>query len=183
MALFDLEGSSPGFWLSLVGDKYKSGGNRKKLGGLLGGGSSDTNHSLEGGEFDSSLRVFRDFQIAALVDRVRSRGFRVSAVSHEEDDKGESHLRAAATAEIYELTLDHDKLPTRMKYESELGLGTGMEIVYSGYKDVGKGKYPLTMVIKLPDAPHHGMEVRFESAMPSADLREKDFNGRIKPRK
>jgi hypothetical protein len=183
MALFDLQGSVANFWLSLVGDKYKSGGDRKKLGELLGAGSTDKNRSPGGGEFDSSLRIFRDFQVSALVARMRSSGFRASAISREADDKGESHLRAAGNAEVYEVTLDNDKFPTRMMYESELGLGTGMEIVYSNYKDVGKGKYPLTMVIKLPDAPHHGMEVRFENAMLSADLKEKDFNGRFKPKK
>jgi hypothetical protein len=39
------------------------------------------------------------------------------------------------------------------------------------------------MVIKIPDAPHHGMEVQFENAMPTGDLKEKDFNGRVKLRR
>jgi hypothetical protein len=183
MALFDLEGSSANFWLSLVGDKYKSGGDRKRLGSLLGASASDKSRSLAGGEFDSSLRIFRDFQVSALMDRMRNGGFRVSAPSGEADDKGEFHVRAAGNAEVYELTLSKEKYPARMMYKSDLGLGTGMELVYSNYKDAGKGKYPLMMMIKLPDAPHHGMEVHFETVTLSADLREKDFNGRFKPKK
>jgi hypothetical protein len=183
MALFDLEGSVANFWLALVGDKYKSGGDRKKLGGLLGAGSSDKNRSLQAGEFDSSLRIFRDYQLSALVARMRTKAFRLSAPSLDADDKGELHLKAAGNAEAYELTLGSDKLPARATYESELGLGSGTEIVYSNYKDAGKGKYPLTMAIKLPDAPHHGMEVQFENAMPAPDLKEKDFSQHVKPRK
>jgi len=183
MALFDFEGSSASFWLSLVGDKYKSGGDRKKLGVIGAGGGAERGRILAGGDYDSSLRVFRDFQVSALVGRLKTNGFRLSAMSREEDDKGELHLRAVGTAEAYELTLATEKLPMRMTYESELGLGSGMEIVYSNYKDVGKGKYPLTTVIKLPDAPHRGMEVRFENVTLATDLREKDFNTRFKPRK
>jgi len=183
MALFDLEGSVANFWLSLVGDKYKSGGERKKLGGLLGARSTDKNRSLEAGEFDSGLRIFRDYQVSALVDRVKTNGFRLSAALREADEKGELHLIARGNAEAYEVTLGSDKLPMRVTYQSELGLGSGTEVVYSNYKDAGKGKYPLTMVIKIPDAPHHGMEVQFENAMPTGDLKEKDFNGRVKLRR
>jgi hypothetical protein len=183
MALFDLEGSAANFWLSLVGDKYKSGGDRKKLGGLLGSSSTDKNRSLEAGEFDSGLRIFRDYQVSALLDRIKTKGFRLSAASREADDKGELHVKAAGNAEAYEITLGSDKLPMRVTYQSELGLGSGTEVVYSNYKDAGKGKYPLTMVIKLPDAPHHGMEVQFENATPASDLKDKDFAQRPKPRK
>jgi hypothetical protein len=107
----------------------------------------------------------------------------LDAASPHEDDKGEFHLRATGNSESYELTLEKEKRLMRMKYESELGLGSGMEIIYSDYKDAGKGKYPLTTVIKLPDAPHHGMEVHFESVTVTPDLREKDFKGRFKARK
>jgi hypothetical protein len=182
MALFDFEGSGASFWLSVVGDKYKSGGDRKKL-GIIDAGGADRSRALEEGGYNSSLRIFRDYQVSALVDRMRSKGFRLSAVSREADSRGEFHLKAVGDAEAYELTLGSEELPTRLAYESVLGLGSRTEILYSNYKDVGKGKFPSTVVIKLADSPHRGMEVRFENVAPASDLREKDFNGRIKPRK
>ena len=184
MVLFDLEGSSTNFWISLIGDKYKSGGDRKGFSALFGGGAaSDKNRILLEGDFDSDLRVFRDFQVSTFVGRIKSGGFRLSAASHDGDDNGEFHLRAAGNAEAYDITLSNEKLPVRMKYESALGLGSGMEVVYSDYKAAGRGEYPMTMLIKLSDAPHHGMEVKFEGATVTPDLREKDFNARPKPRK
>lgn len=178
MVLFDLEGSDAKFWVSLVGDKYKSGGDRNKLVGVLGGGADK-----DRGEFDTTLRLYRDYQIAALVNRIRSAAFRVLANSLDQDDKEQFHLRALGNTETYELTLDHDKLPTFLKVESQLGLGTGVEFAYSDYKDAGKGKYPSTIEIKLADGDHHGIEVRLEKLTIAADLKEKDFNGRVKPRK
>jgi hypothetical protein len=183
MVLFDLESSSGKFWVSLIDDKYKSGGDRSKLGGLFGGSSADKSRPPGIEEFDTSLRLFRDFQVSALIGRMRGSGYRVSADSGDPDDQGQFHLRSAGNAETYEVTLGREKLPILMKYESELGLGTGLEIVYSDYVEVGKGKYPSTTEIKLADAPHHGIEIKLETVMLAADLREKDFNGRFKPKK
>jgi hypothetical protein len=169
MALFDLEGSSASFWISLVGDKYKSGG--------------DKNRGQTGGEFDSGLRVFRDFQMAALIGRLKSGEFRVSASTQQQDEAGELHLNATGKAEGYVLTLDNNKLPMRLQFNSELGLGSGMEVLYSNFTSAGKGKYPLAMVIKLPDAPHHGMEIQLEKVALNAELREKDFGHKFKAKK
>jgi hypothetical protein len=167
MVLFDFQGFNISFWLSLIDDKRKSGGNWKKVG--------DTS------DFDTDLRVFRDFQVAALLDRIKNQAFRLSAVSQGEDDNGEFHLHATGNVEAYEVVLAHDGLPVRVEDESALGLGT--KIIYSNYTGASNGKYPLTMVIQLPDSAHHGLEVQFEKVTPRPDLREKDFNGRYKPPK
>ena len=170
LARLEFDGSTVNFWVSLAGDKYKFGGKNKKL--------------ADASDFDSGVRLFRDLQVSAILNRIRKGDFRLSADSQNEDSAGEFRFHATSTTDGFEITLDRDGLPERIKYESEAGLGTGTEILYSNYAPLGKGKYPLTMIVKLPDAAHHGFELRFEKAMVVPDLREKEFNaGHYKPPK
>jgi hypothetical protein len=170
LARLEFEGSTISFWVSLAGDKYKFGGKNKKL--------------ADASDFDSGVRLFRDLQVSAIVNRIRKGDFQLSADSQNEDSAGEFRFRATNAPDGFEVTLGRDGLPERIKYESQAGLGTGTEILYSNYAPLGKGKYPLTMIVKLPDAAHHGFELRFEKAIMVPDLKEKDFNaGHYKPPK
>jgi hypothetical protein len=156
--------------VSLAGDKYKVGGKNKKL--------------ADASDFDSGVRLFRDLQVSAILNRIRKGDFQLSADSQNEDSAGEFRFHATNATDGFEITLGRDGLPERIKYESEAGLGSGTEILYSKYAPLGKGKYPLTMIVKLPDAAHHGFELQFEKVMAVPDLREKDFNaGHYKPPK
>jgi hypothetical protein len=161
MVLFDLEAPNGNGWLSLVADEYRTGGNAKKIADIA--------------EFSSALRVFREFQLARLIPRINKTNFRVSTPSAEPDSAGEFHLTATSEIDAYDITLTRDSLPLRISYESKLGLGSGRQAAYSGYFDAGKGKYPRVVVIKLPDAPQHGIELRFEKMATDTTLDEKDF--------
>jgi hypothetical protein len=183
MALLELEGSNAKFWVALIGEKYKSGGDRTKLASLFGAPAADKNRAIGSGELDASLRAYRDFQVSALIARIQRGGFSLSANTSDQDAAGEFHLGAMGHGESYDLTLDSEKLPVRLKYSSEAKPGIGLECVYSGFKAAGKGRYPSATEIKLADAPHHGIEVKLDSVTLVEDLREKDFNGHYRPKK
>lgn len=183
MVLFDLQRSDGDFWVSLIGDQYKSGGNRNKFEPLIGPVPGKSRNPAGAGGLDTALRVFRDFQIAAVLDKVKSASFVSSSRSTKRDEKGELHVHAADRLDSYDLTLGAGDLPVSVKYRAPLGLGSGLEILYSDYNSVGQAKYPYTMVIQLPDAPHYGMEFRFEKVVSFPGLTEKNFNERFKPRK
>ena len=168
MVLFDLDAPNMSGWLSWVADEYKSGGNAKKIAELA--------------DFSSAIRVFREFQLARLLNRISQAEFQVSAASPDPDPAGELHLTAAGKIGVYDFTIASDGLPVQVKYESKLGLGSGTQTAYSGYASVGKGKYPSILVIKLADAPQHGMELRFEKISPEPKLEAKDFKA-YKPRR
>jgi hypothetical protein len=183
MALLELEGSNAKFWVALIGDKYKSGGDRTKLASLFGAPAADKNRAIGSGEFDASLRAYRDFQVSALIARIQRGGYSLSAVTSGQDATGEFHFGARGNGESYDLTLDSEKLPVRLKYTSEAKPENSLECVYSAYKAAGKGKYPSATEIKFADAPHHGIEVKLDSITLVEDLREKDFNGHYRPKK
>jgi len=181
MVLFDLQRSDGEFWVSLIGDQPKSGGNRNKFEALIGPVPGKSRSPASAGGLDTALHVFRDFQISTILDKIKGASFVSSAHSTKPDEKGELHVHAADRLDSYDLTLGAGNLPVSVKYRAPLGLGSGLEILYSDYNNVGQAKYPYTLVIQLPDAPHYGMEFRFEKVVAYPALTEKNFSERFKP--
>ena len=155
-AYFQLKGAGASFWVSMVGEQYRS--------------SRLFSKQPLATEIEGALRLFRDYQIAALIQRMKENQFSVS----QRPDTAAAFV-AENAADSFEFTIGPDSLPQSVRYTSRAGLGTGLTVLYADYAEQDKAKYPTQIVIKLPDAAQHGAEFRFQAVTLGARFTERDF--------
>ena len=125
-------------------------------------------------DMEKLVRLYRDYQPAALIERLNV--MRLSATTTTPDDSGHLHFRAANDTESYRLKLAQDGTPITVTYESNSGLGSGLEVVYSDYATVNKTWYPKSMAIKFSDQAQHGMELHFSDVHFPAGIADREFH-------
>lgn len=155
-AYFQLNGAGASLWVAMLGDKYRSSRQFGK-------------HPMAT-EVETGLRLFRDYQLAVLIKRVKEGNFQLTW----RPDLPSGFL-AANAADGYEFTLGPESLPQSVKYSSPSGLGSGLEVRYADYLKQGSATYPKETMIRLPEETQHGMQIRFRTATLGATLTEKDF--------
>ena len=160
---WEMEGAGVKWWVSRVGEKSKSGGSGK------------FRASVEAKEMEKNISEFLSYQLAALMDHIQNGKMRLLANAAKPAGPEGLALRAEGDVESFNLTLGSDLAPTKVVYESASGLGSGLQVLYSDYRSLGQARYPMTMVVKFPDAAQHGMEIRLTKLEPNAKLRDKDF--------
>ena len=69
-----------------------------------------------------------------------------------------------------------DYTPRRVVYESESGLGSGMEVLYSDYATINRAWYPKSMSIKFSAQQQHGLELHFSDVAFLDRLADKEFH-------
>jgi hypothetical protein len=123
------------------------------------------------------IRLYRDFQPALLAQRLRAdEHVKFSAAGTTPDSAGNYSLRAAGDAETYKFTLNSDGSPSKVVFESASGLGSGLEVVYADYVDVGSLRCPRTLTIRFADQAQHGIELRFDDIKSAPKLSDKDLH-------
>jgi hypothetical protein len=164
MALIELSGAGLRWWTSVRGSDSKSDGSGKLKGGPVAF------------EMEKLVRLFRDFQPAALIGRIQAQAMELSSKSAAPDHSGQILLRSASATEAYVFSLDRDATPKRVVYESTSGLGSGLEVTYADYGPLGETIYPRTIAFRFPDQAQHGIELRFDEVRAVAKLSDREFH-------
>jgi hypothetical protein len=126
-------------------------------------------------EIENDLRLFIKYQLNALIASINGGKYRLLANVPPEIKPGGLTLRAETAADRYQVTAGDNFLPASVRFESAAGLGSGLQVLYADYLKSGNVQYPKQMVIKLPDAPQHGVEFQFSELTVNAPIKEKDF--------
>jgi hypothetical protein len=164
MAYIEISGAGLRWWNSLRASDSKSDGSGKLKGGPV---------ALE---MEKLIRLFRDYQLAMLVNRIQAEKMELYSSSAAPDGSGQYDLRAVGEADTYRFTLGDDGAPVKVVYESKSGLGSGLEVVYADYGPLGKTVYPKTMAIRFADQAQHGIELRFDSVRSVPKLSDREFH-------
>jgi len=126
-------------------------------------------------ELEDALRLIREYQIGAVIDRLAKGRIslvadRVPAVSGEP-----VVLRSDGSPDSYVITLESELRPREILTESA-GLNSALRILYSDYAEHSKGLYPKSTQIVLPSAPRRGVEARFDKIeFNPVGLKDRDF--------
>lgn len=129
-------------------------------------------------ELPTDFGLIRDYQLVALIMRVRSPRYKLVA-KHAAPVAGEEyHLFAEATTEKIAIGLDGKLHPQRARVSTETGVGSAT-VVYDDYFNSGDTWYPKSMQIK-PDGRARGIEVRFDTVELDANLKDNDYRLRGK---
>lgn len=163
MAFLEISGAKIKWSTSMNGGDVRSNGDKKLKGSPV---------ALE---MEKLIRLYREYQPAALITRMQSDKMKPVATSAEFDSTGHAAFKAVAEAETYRITLNQQGLPIRVSYESASGLGSGLEVVYSDYAAIGKAQYPKSMAIKYAGQAQHGIELHFNEVNLNAKVADKEF--------
>jgi hypothetical protein len=163
LAYLEISGAGLNWWVSLKGSDAKRGGSGKLKGGPV---------ALE---MEKLIRLYRDYQLAALVGRIEAENMKLLAVSAAPDGGGKIGLRAVGQPDSFRFSLAADGTPEKVTYESASGLGSGLEVVYGEYVKVGNAAYPRSMAIRFADQAQHGMQLRFEEVKSAPKLTDREF--------
>ena len=150
------------WWTSLSGEDSKAGGARQ------------LNGSPVAAEMAQMVRLYRDYQPAALVARLE--GLTVQALDVVPMPSGESRLRLSNREGAFRVTLESEGAPTQVIYEPAAGNGSGLDITYGDYFSIQGAWYPRAMSIKLADAQQHGIEMHFNEVEFVDKLANRDFH-------
>ncbi|HLH38686.1 MAG TPA: carboxypeptidase-like regulatory domain-containing protein [Bryobacteraceae bacterium] len=162
MAMIEINGAGLKWWTSLAGSDSKADGSKQMRGGPVAV------------EMEKLVRLYRDYQPAMLVEALRK--MKVSAVDPAPGANGEWTLRAAGADESLTIVLSPDFLPSRVRYDSASGLGSGLEILYSDYAAIGKAQYPKSFAIRFADQAQHGLQIRLDTVNFEANLANREFH-------
>ncbi len=163
LAYLEISGAGLNWWVSLKGSDAKRGGSGKLKGSPV---------ALE---MEKLIRLYRDYQLAALVGRIEAENMKLLAVSANPDSGGKIGLRAVGQPDSFRFSLAADGTPEKVTYESASGLGSGLEVVYGEYVKVGNAAYPRSMAIRFADQAQHGMQLRFEEVKSAPKLTDREF--------
>jgi hypothetical protein len=162
MAMIEISGAKMKWWTSLSADDSKAGGAKQMTGGPV---------ALE---MEKLVRVYRDYQPAALVERWKSMNVTTQNVA---PLAGQWRFRASNADGAYQISLDPDYTPRRVVYESASGLGSGMEVLYSDFATIDTTAwYPKAMVIKFSAQQQHGLELHFREIEFPEKVVDKEFH-------
>jgi hypothetical protein len=164
LAYLEIKGAGLNWWMSLKGSDPKRGGSGKLKGGPV---------ALE---MEKLVRLYRDYQLAVLIGRIESEKMKLSATSPVADSSGKIDLRILGEADRYRFSLTPDGTPEKVVYESVSGLGSGLEVVYADYAQVGKASYPRTMAIRFADQAQHGIRLQFDDVKTAPKLSDREFH-------
>lgn len=164
LAYLEIKGAGLNWWMSLKGSDPKRGGSGKLKGSPI---------ALDMEKF---IRLYRDYQLAALVGRVESEKMKLSGMSPVADSSGKLDLRILGETDRYRFSVAPDGTPEKVVYESTSGLGSGLEVVYADYAPVGKTAYPRTMAIRFADQAQHGIRLQFDDVKTAPKLSDREFH-------
>jgi Domain of unknown function (DUF4292) len=164
LAYLEIKGAGLNWWMSLKGSDPKRGGSGKLKGSPI---------ALE---MEKLIRLYRDYQLAALIARIESEKMKLSGMSPVADSSGKIDLRILGEADRYRFSIAPDGTPEKVVYESASGLGSGLEVVYADYAQVGKAAYPRTMAIRFSDQAQHGIRLQFDDVKTAPKLSDKEFH-------
>jgi hypothetical protein len=120
---------------------------------------------------EANLRAFAQYHLGPVLQSLLSPSVRLEATTANDKPEADQHLRAELSDTVYNLTLGPDLLPSVVEYESKMGLGSGLRILFSDYgnitgaekaKDGSTLRYPRHTTIRLPDSEQHGIEVKLD---------------------
>ncbi len=163
LAYLEISGAGLNWWVSLKGSDARRGGSGKLKGGPV---------ALE---MEKLIRLYRDYQLAALIGRIEAEKMKLLAISANPDSAGKIGLKALGQPDSYRFSLTADGTPEKVTYESASGLGSGLEVVYADYTKVGNTAYPRTMAIRFADQAQHGLQLRFDEVKSAPKLTDKEF--------
>ncbi len=138
-----------------------------KPGGLFGGKQRKTPQT---DSMALHLKLLRTYQLAALAESFS----RLTPIAEPDSANGERHLKLESSDESYQVTLNSDWLPTTVRYSSQVGVLSGLEVIYAGYAQLGKARYPGRTSIKLPKS-SQAIVVKLDRLDATATIRDKDF--------
>jgi hypothetical protein len=163
LAYLEISGAGLNWWVSLKASDARRGGSGKLKGGPV---------ALE---MEKLIRLYRDYQLAALIGRIEAEKMKLLAISANPDSSGKIGLKALGQPDSYRFSLTADGTPEKVTYESASGLGSGLEVVYADYTKVGNTAYPRTMAIRFADQAQHGLQLRFDEVKSAPKLTDKEF--------
>jgi hypothetical protein len=156
MSYLEINNNGMKWWISLSGTDAKADGSKQMRGGPVAG------------ELEKLAALYRDYQPAILVDRLKA--MRLTAPDGVAEPSGAWRLHAAAQDAALSVFLTPEYTPMRVVSES----APGIEVIYADYAIVQKAWYPKSMTIKFPDQPHgfeiHFAQVRFDPKLSDRDL-------------
>lgn len=159
MSYLEINGNGMKWWTSVSGDDVKADGSKQMRGGPVAG------------EMEKLALVYRDYQPAALVARLKT--MHLTAPDGVAEASGAWRLHAAADGEgALNVFLTPEYTPMRVVSES----GAGAEIIYADYAIVQKAWYPKSMTIKFPDQTQHGLEIHFTQVRFDPKLSDRDLH-------
>ncbi len=130
-------------------------------------------------QLPTDFGMIRDDQLPALIARLQSPGYKLTA-NHPDPVSGEDYsIVAASGTEKISIGLDANLRPQRIRIATAAGIGSAL-ITYADYIQNGNAFYPKTMLIK-PDAQQQGIEVRFDKVELNPNLKDTDYKLRGKP--
>jgi hypothetical protein len=162
-AFYRVKGGSLTYEFAYAGAQYSSNGKIK---------------GEEAQRFETYFRMYREYQIPLLLDRIARYKLiapRVLPVPGED-----YFLVADGVTEKITLALDRDSRPQFVKIETATGLGSGDQVIYSGYARRGNATLPLVMQIRLSNVDQQGLEVRLDDVSVNQTFSERDFQIRKK---
>jgi hypothetical protein len=174
-------------WTLLMRNRADRGLFQAKSGRLLhevmfSGSEFKASKNLKGDEaleLPTDFGLIRDYQLPAMIARLRSSNYKLVADHPDPAASDEFVLFAEAGTEKISVALDANSRPERIKITTAAGLGSAL-ITYSDYVQNGSAFYPKTMQIK-PDNEQQGIEVRFDTVELNQNLTDTDYKLRGKP--
>jgi hypothetical protein len=134
---------------------------------------------------ETNLRAFAQYHLGPVLQSLVAPSVRLEATTASDKPEADQHLRAELSDSVYSLTLGPDLLPTVVEYESKMGLGSGLRILFGDYGNItGDEKpksgsvlrYPRHTTIRLPDGEKHGIEVKLDKVEPWPAFKASDFS-------
>jgi len=160
-AYFKMEGVGTSFFVRLNDGNYRASKSFSKV--------------PVASEIENSLRLFSDYQLAKLIQRISQENYRLTADPPSRKQPVALILHADSPADRFQFSLRDNYLPTSVRFDSAVGLGSGLQVLYAEYVATGHVRYPREIVIKAPGPSQHGVEFRFSNLDVNAKFTEKDF--------
>lgn len=123
--------------------------------------------------------LIRDFQLSALISKLRSADFKLLADRTAPVDGEQLTLVAEGKTEKISILLGDDLLPRQAQIATATGTGAGT-VSYSDYVKSENIAYPKAMQIK-PEGWQHPIEVQFDKVNVRPQFDPNDFKPRKKP--
>lgn len=125
---------------------FESGGTRCTAVQIGGGGVKlECKRKLSSAGIAEELRkavaLFREYQLPSILSLVYLRNIEIVRSGAVEK------LECAGGDDVYELTLSDQQLPLEVQHRRKSDQGKGMKLVFSHYKNLGKGKFPSDIAI------------------------------------
>ncbi len=149
---------------------------------LFEGSEFKASKNLKGDEaltLPTDFGTIRDHQLSVLLTLLQKPDFKLSA-SHSDPVPGEDFsLFAESGTEKISIGLNADFRPERVKIATDTGIGSAL-VTYSDYVQSGSSFYPKSMKVK-PEGKEQGVEVHFDTAQLSPNLKDSDFKLKGRP--